>query len=327
MKNNTYRELAKVIKKSESILIFPHINIDGDAMGSSVALCHGLRSMGKNAYILVEDEISDNLRFLDNGYVITDFDTVIRPDLNICVDCGETGRFPKRAEKFFDADITMCIDHHGTSKGIADYNIIEPDAAATGELVYLLLKELKVNFDREISNSIFTAITMDTGNFQYSNTDARAHLIVADLYKYGLQANKVSINIYENNSWARIETEALVLEKLEFLEDGKVAIGMVTRDILNKTGCKMNETEGIVKTIRGISGVEIAALIKEDGPAKTRVSLRAKANGDVARVAKLFGGGGHIKAAGCTIDEDIETAADMIKNRLIEEIRINNGNS
>jgi len=324
MRNNTYKELADKIVEAENILLFPHINIDGDAMGSSSALCRGLKKLGKNAYILVEDEISDNLLFLSNGFITKDENVISNPDLTICVDCGEDTRFPKRKNKFYSGKTTMCIDHHGTSPGIADFNMIKPDAAATGELIYFLLKELNVEFDKDISNSIFTAITMDTGNFQYSNTDATAHLIVADLYNYGLEANQVSVNIYENNSWAQIKTEAIVLENLEFYENGKIAIGKVTRDILNKTGCKMNETEGIVKTIRGISGVEIAALVKEDAKLKTRVSLRAKAHADVSKVAKFFGGGGHIKAAGCTIDEDIETATELVTRRLIKEIEESN---
>ncbi|HKK95912.1 MAG TPA: bifunctional oligoribonuclease/PAP phosphatase NrnA [Anaerovoracaceae bacterium] len=320
-KNNTYKEVAREILKANDILLFPHINIDGDAMGSSAALCKGLRGLGKNVFILVEDEISDNLKFLENDYVIKESNVIAEPDLNICVDCGEDTRFPKRKEKYYSGKTTMCIDHHGTSMGIADYNIIESNAAATGELVYLLLKELNVEFDKDISNSLFTAITMDTGNFQYANTDARAHLIVADLYNYGLEANKVSVNIYENNSWAQIKTEAMVLENLQFYEGGKLAIGKVTKDILEKTGCKMNETEGIVKTIRGISGVEIATLIKQDGMLKTRASFRAKYDADVSKVAKSFGGGGHVKAAGCTIDDDIETATELITKRLIKEIK------
>ena len=324
MRNNTYKELADKIVEAENILLFPHINIDGDAMGSSSALCRGLKKLGKNAYILVEDEISDNLLFLSNGFITKDENVISNPDLTICVDCGEDTRFPKRKNKFYSGKTTMCIDHHGTSPGIADFNMIKPDAAATGELIYFLLKELNVEFDKDISNSIFTAITMDTGNFQYSNTDATAHLIVADLYNYGLEANQVSVNIYENNSWAQIKTEAIVLENVECYENGKIAIGKVTRDILNKTGCKMNETEGIVKTIRGISGVEIAALVKEDAKLKTRVSLRAKAHADVSKVAKFFGGGGHIKAAGCTIDEDIETATELVTRRLIKEIEESN---
>lgn len=324
--NSSYKTLAEIINSSHNILLFPHINIDGDAMGSSVAMCIALRNMGKEAYILLEDEISDNLLFLDDGYVTRDQNIISNPDLTICIDCGETSRFPKRADKFFTGKVTMCIDHHGTSEGIADYNIIEPDAAATGELVYGLLKVMDIEFNKEISNSLFTSITMDTGNFQYANTTSKSHQIVAALYKYGLESNKVSINIYENNSWAKIQTEAIVLAGTEFVLDGKIAIAKVTTDILKKTGCKMNETESIVNILRSISGVEIAALVKEDGQKKTRVSLRSKKYANVAKTAVALGGGGHVKAAGCTIDKNIDEAAEIIKKELIKEIKRHNGN-
>lgn len=324
--NSSYIELAEIIKNSNKILLFPHINIDGDAMGSTVAMCRALRSINKEVYILIEDDISDNLLFLDDGYITKNQEIISDPDLTICVDCGEISRFPRRAEKFFNGKVTMCVDHHGTSDGIADFNIIEPDAAATGEIVYRLLKELNVEFDKEISNSLFTAITMDTGNFQYANTTAKSHQIVAALYKHGLESNKVSINIYENNSWAKIRTEALVLEGTEFLLNGKIAIAKVTKEILEKTGCKMNETESIVTILRSISGVEIAALVKEDGHRSTRASLRAKNYANVAKAAVALGGGGHVKAAGCTIDKNIDEATELIKNELIEEILRHNEN-
>ncbi|MBK5253284.1 MAG: bifunctional oligoribonuclease/PAP phosphatase NrnA [Peptostreptococcaceae bacterium] len=320
-KNNSYTELSNIIKNSKKILLFPHINIDGDAMGSSVALCRVLRNMGKEAYILVEDEISDNLTFLnDDKYITENQDIISNPDLTICVDCGEISRFPKRTEKFFSGKVTMCVDHHGTSDGTADYNIVEPEAAATGEILYRLFKEMDVDFDKEISNCLFTAITMDTGNFQYSNTTFISHQIVADLYKYGLDSNVVSINIYENNSWEKIQTEALVLAGTEFVLDGKIAIAKVTAKILKKTGCKMNETESIVSTLRSIGGVEIAALVKEDSKNNTRVSLRGKNYADVSIAAVALGGGGHVKAAGCTIEKNIDEATEIIKNELIKEI-------
>ena len=181
MKNNTLAEIAKVLAEKQNILIFPHINMDGDALGSAAALCKGLRDLGKNCFILIEDDIPGNLLFLDKGYTTRDQDIMENPEISICVDCGEEKRFPKRAETFRKADITVCIDHHATTRYICDYNYVDSSRAATGELIYDLLCIMGVTIDKEIGEAVFAAITTDTGNFQYSNTSKRSHEIMASL--------------------------------------------------------------------------------------------------------------------------------------------------
>lgn len=313
MKNNTFDEIISVIEKSRKIAIFPHILMDGDAMGSAVALCHAFRNAGKDAAVIVEDKIPDYLAFLGEDYCTYDQDAYMESDIALCIDCGELKRFPKRADTFMSGKIKICIDHHPTSPGIGDFNYIDGGAAAAGELVYELLKTWGIPFDSTISNAIFAAITTDTGNFQYSNTSKKSHEIVMDLYDNGLDAYATSVALYENESFAKISLMSRVLSEADVFAGGKAIIGSVSRELLGETGARMEDTEGIVGTMRSIKGIDIAVLLKEKDEDHIKVSLRAK-EGNVAVIAESMGGGGHERAAGCTVHSDMESVReDIIK--------------
>ncbi len=320
MANNTFKEIAEVLLRAENILIFPHINADGDAAGSAAALCHGLRSLGKNAYVLIEDQLPANLRFMDKGYFTFD-DSVIRdPYVSVCVDCGDYSRFPARRVKFDSAAATVCVDHHGTTEKFCDYNYVDPSAAATGELIYALIKEMGVKPDVEIGEAIFAAITTDTGNFQYSNTTKSCHLIMAELFDFGVDTNRVSVEIYENERPQKLMVTTRALSTLEIFGEGRGAIAYITLDDMEEIGAEPFETDSVIENLRSISGVEYAAFIKEKEPGVIRVSLRAKRRGDVAAIASELGGGGHVKAAGCTLHMTVEEAVGLMKSKLSEAI-------
>lgn len=320
MKNNTIKEIATELNKAEKIVIFPHILMDGDALGSSVALCVGLRKKGKEACIAIEDKIPDYLTFLDKGYCIGDFEKIDTPDVSVCVDCGDYSRFRKR-KKLFDCGKTkVCIDHHPTSEGIGDFNYIDGGAAATGEIIFDLLKEMNVVIDGEISNAIFAAITTDTGNFQYSNTTRRSHEIVSELYDFGLDAYSVSVNLYESESINKIKLHALVMKKAEMFAEGKGIIVSITQEMLEESNALMEDTEGIVSTMRSIKGVEMAIVLKEAEKENIKVSMRSKGDINVADISVKYGGGGHAKAAGCTLRQSIGTAKEEILKAAEEEL-------
>ena len=320
MVNNTFKEIAEVLLKAEKILIYPHINADGDTVGSAAALCHTLRRLGKTAYVLVEDELPSNLRFMDKGYFTFDDKVIEHPDVSVCVDCGDFGRLPKRKEKFLSAETTLCVDHHGTTQSFCDYNYVDPSAAATGELIYAIIKELVPEVDVETGEAIFTAITTDTGNFQYSNTTKNCHLIMAELFDLGVDTNKVSVQIYENERPEKLMITTKALSTIELFGGGKGAIAYLTLSDMAEIGAKPFETDNVIGTLRSLAGVEYAAFVKEKEPGVIRVSLRAKRMGDVAKIAAALGGGGHIKAAGCTLNMTIEEATALVKQKLSEAI-------
>lgn len=316
MKNNSLNEIAKVLGEADKILLFPHINLDGDALGSCGALCRELRKAGKEAWILVEDDVPANLRFLAEDYCTADLDIIERPDVCMCVDCGDTGRFPGRADKFLSGDKTVCVDHHGTTEPICDYNYIDSDEAATGQIVFELLKAMGAEPDKITGERIFAAITTDTGNFQYSNTQKKSHLIAAELYDWGIDANGVSVEIYENMRAEKLMLRQKAMGNLKIIGGGRGALTYVTQDMLRETGAVMDESEGLNQTLRSIANVEYSAVIKEYAADLARVSFRAKRRGNVAAIAERLGGGGHIKAAGCTLKMSIEEAVETVEREL-----------
>lgn len=318
--NNTFQEIGNVLLNSENILLYPHLNMDGDAMGSAVALCRVLRSAGKNCYVLIEDKVPDNLAFMDHGYCTIDQNVMGNPDVSVCVDCGDEGRFPARVDKFRTSKLTVCIDHHRTTENFCDYNYVDPGSAATGQLIFKLIKEMNLPIDKETGEALFAAITTDTGNFQYSNTTEETHRIVAELYESGIEANKVSVAIYENNSIQRLMVNGKILETLETILDGKCALCYVTQAMLEETGAMMEETEGIVQQLRALAGVEVAVFLKEKDENTTKVSMRSKSYADVAEIAASFGGGGHVRAAGATINHSVTESLEIIKQKLIESL-------
>ena len=320
MANNSFKEIAEVLLNAKTVLIYSHINADGDAVGSAAALCHTLRRMGKTANVLVEEPLPANLRFMDRGYFTMDQSVIKKPDVSVCVDCGDFGRFPKRREKFISAETTVCIDHHGTTEEFCDYNYVDPAAAATGELIYELIKTMGAEPDVETGEAIFAAITTDTGNFQYSNTTKNCHLIMAELFDLGVDTNKVSVEIYENERPEKLVIATRALSTLEIFGGGFGAIAYLTLEDMKEIGAEPFETDGIIGKIRSIAGVEYAAFVKEKEPGVIRVSMRAKRRGNVADIASQLGGGGHVKAAGCTLNMTVEEAVALIKSKMSEAI-------
>ena len=301
-------------------MIYPHVSLDGDAVGSSVALCKALRIAGKEAYVLIEDNVPLNLRFMEKDYFTKDLDIIASVDISICVDCGDLGRFPARKDKFLQGRTTICIDHHQTNEELCDYNYVDSKASATGELIFELLMSMGTAPDTEIGEAIFAAITTDTGNFQYSNTTKRCFEIMAELLNWGTDTNKVSVEIYENERPEKKLIESRALSTLEIIGGGKGAIAYITQKMLNETGALSEETDQIVQQLRSIAGVEYAAFLKEKDSDLVRVSLRAKREGNVADIATKLGGGGHIKAAGCTLHMSIDDAVQTVKKELIKNI-------
>ena len=319
--NNSMKEIGQKLAAAQSVVLFPHISTDGDALGSCVALCAALRNAGKQAYILMEEETPEYVGFLDQGYCTQDQDIIEEPDICMCVDCSETKRFPGRRDAFFKGRTTICIDHHVTSEPFADYNYIDGGAAATCELIYKLLTVMEVEITKEIAEALYTGISTDTGNFQYSNTTKETHLIAAELLDAGIDHNKLTVLLYQNTKLERLRITCRVLDTMEIFAEGKAAIACVTQQMLDEEGCAMEDAEGSIDLLRNIMGVEIAAILKERGPGVIKASMRAKTTANVAEIAAKFGGGGHIKAAGCTFETDMQAAWDELKEAIEESLR------
>ena len=327
MKSNaTLRELGSTLKSAQSILIYTHINIDGDALGSAAALCRVLRKMGKDAWILMDEDVPGYISFMDTEFCTRDRDCLANPDISICVDCGEYSRFPALADKYDEGKLKLCIDHHATGNGFGDHYYIDPQAAATSELIYKLIVEMEGLLseegqtadliDKTIAESIYTGINTDTGSFQYSNTTAETHAIAAELMKKGVNHTAISVALYQTVPMTKLRIQAKILDRAEMIADGKVAISCVTSDMLDEVGAVLDDAEGSIDLLRNIEGVEIAAFLKEKADC-VKVSMRAKSFANVSEIAGAFGGGGHVKAAGCTLHMPMAEAMEVLKKEIM----------
>lgn len=325
--NNTLKEIGEKLSQANNVLIFPHIVMDGDALGSAIALCEALRNLGKNSYILIEDGIPRYLQFLDDGHCVSNESCILEPDVCVCVDCADEQRIARRITKFVQGKTTICIDHHKTSENFADYNHIDEKAAATGELIYKLLHSMGVNISKKIGEAIYTAIVSDTGNFQYASTHAQTHEIAVELFHKGIDHDYISRMLYQNMRVEKLYLSGQILQTLKIIGDGQIAMAYVTQKMLAQTGALMEDAEGSSEMLRGIGGIEISVFAKEAGICETKFSMRAKTWADVSAIAVKYGGGGHTKASGCTIRMPICEAMKVMEAELeayIKKAKANN---
>jgi len=306
-----------MLKAAESILIFPHINIDGDALGCSAALCRALRDLGKTAWIMMDEDVPAYLNFMDTEFCTKDRDCLPEPDVCICVDCSESKRFPAVADIYAKGRLKLCIDHHATGGSFGDHYYIDGDEAAACQLIFKLLKDMDVEITGRIAESLYTGLSTDTGNFQYSNTTAETHRIAAELLECGVDHTDITVKLYQTVPLRKLQTQVAVLEKMEILADGRAAISYITQEMLDKLGAQMDDAEGSIDLLRNIEGVEIAAFLKEKGDT-VKVSMRAKSYATVDGIVMKFGGGGHAKAAGCTLEMGMTEALEAMKKEIIE---------
>ena len=313
--NASLKKIGELLNGAESILIFPHESPDGDAVGSCAALCRAMRDAGKEAWILLDEDVPKYLQFMDTEYCTTDQECIASPDLCVCIDCSEETRFRKRADVFNKGKTKICLDHHATSAGFGDYHYIDGSEAASAQIIYKLLKEMGVRIDSRLAESLYVGISTDTGSFQHSNTTAETHAITSELFRAGLELTDIVVSLYHSVSYRRLRLESRVLDRMELSEDGKVAISFITKDLLEEENASSEDVDGMIDLLRNIEGVELAALLKEkDGEIK--VSMRAKSYGRVDNIAVKYGGGGHAKAAGCTLHMSMEEAAAVIREEL-----------
>ncbi|MCG8485357.1 MAG: bifunctional oligoribonuclease/PAP phosphatase NrnA [Clostridia bacterium] len=313
---DTFHRIVEALDTSEKLLIFPHIIPDGDTIGSAAALYKALMQKGKDVYVLVEEMIPEYLQFLSQGFIDeipVDFD----PDLCIALDCSDIGRMGARFEAYSKGGTTINIDHHLTNTFFGDLNYVDDQASATGEIVFNFLKALNTHMDKFIAEALYTAISTDTGSFKYTNTTKNTHYAAAELLDNGVDLNHISVELYQNVRLEKIRLEAKVLDHLSIFCNGKAVLAYVSQEMLAETNAKMDETEGIVETLRNIQGVEIAVLFKEMNDNEIKVGFRAKRSADVSKIAMMFGGGGHVKAAGCSIFDNLKNAQQLVSDAII----------
>jgi phosphoesterase RecJ-like protein len=306
-KNCSLAETGELLKAAKKLVIVSHVSPDGDTLGSSLALMHALRMLGKEVIMNVDDDISTVYSFLPGIAEYCRFapDESVDADLLVIIDASSADR-AGNAMAVVKSPAVLNIDHHKTNTRFADYLYLDSDAAATAEIIYSLLLEMGIKLTRDIAICIYEGIYTDTGSFKYSNTTSNTLKTAADLLKYGVNPSLISDNM-ELKSRSQVEMLRKVLETLTFLKDGKIAYIEIPPELYDHN----IETDAFISYPRYVEGVEIALLFKQVEANLTRVSFRSKEI-DVAKIALSFGGGGHKKAAGCSIYAPLKEAEKAV---------------
>lgn len=308
--NLTLKEAATKLKAAEKILVTAHVHTDGDALGSTLAMLQALRQIGKSAQIYIDDVVPSNLSFLPYREDIKRPADGEKFDADLLVVLDTSAERIGKVSEMTDAPI-LNIDHHVTNHNPNNDDLyLEPSAAATCEIMVAFCHELGAEITKDIATCLYTGIVTDTGFFNYSCTTSKTFKAAAELIDCGVEPNYISEQI-EKRTLNDVKIMSAVLQTMEIYFDGKVAGMFIDAELAKMT----DTTEGLIDLIRVIDTVEIAFLLRYQDENTCRASLRSKGI-DVAKIAKAIGGGGHVRAAGCTFHTNFEDAKNILLKTL-----------
>lgn len=311
---STLDNILEEIDKAESIVILTHENPDGDAIGTGLALYHALKQYGKNPDIIIP-EYPRTFEFLPGAEEIKKESDIEKYDLAISVDCATMKMLNGFSNYFENATVKVSIDHHSSNTMFGDINYVSPDAPACAQILLVVLEYFKIEITKEIGTCILTGIITDTGGFKYSGVTAETFEFVAWLLNKGINVSKIYRKVLQTKTRANFELNRIAADRLEFFEGGKVAFTYITKEDEEKVNAENGDHEGIVETGRDIEGVEVSVFLRQTDKG-CKVSMRSNEYVNVSDVCILLGGGGHIRAAGATMQCTIEQAKEKILRQI-----------
>jgi phosphoesterase RecJ-like protein len=308
------KNIARVLMNEDNFLVATHLNPDGDAIGSTIALAMGLEALGKKATVFDKDGVPQTLRFLPGTDRVTDSVGDTKDLMLVLLDCNSLKRAGLQRYTFRRS---LVIDHHETETDFGDIRWIAIDEPAVGLMVFNLLKEMGVEITPDIAENLYAAIAVDTGTFRYPNTSAAALKAAAELTEAGARPGDIAERLYRSMGTNRFALLSMTLDGLEI--DGDVGITAVSIEMFQKTGAKAEDTENFVNYPLVMEQIKVSILLREveDG---WKASLRSKGERNVAQIASMFEGGGHQNAAGCILKADLKTAKRMLLEALKETL-------
>ena len=304
-------KLLSYIDSEHEIYLYPHTSIDGDALGSTLAMLVALRKAGVKARFLYDEVIPGKYDYMEGLALIEPYpdridSCITRQSLALLIDCSEPSRTGRRQQLLEKAPQIAVADHH-ISEGHSGYlRFIDPGAAATGEIVYdLIVLMEKITgrdlMDQQISVMLMTAIISDTGRFTFSNTTQRTFEIAAALMPYGVAIRDIVYQLFDLSSKGRLRLSGHVFSTAEFYLQGKIALALVSQSVMDACEAQDSDLDGLAAQLRNIEGVEVSFLLRELNNGTIRVNIRSGTGFDAAKFAKSMSGGGHARAAGTTL--------------------------
>ena len=316
----TLDEILKEIKNAETFVILAHESPDGDAIGSSLAMCLALHNMGKTAEVVMK-EYPANFKFLPGVENIKTEGSLEEYDMAIVVDCPDLKRVNSIYHKYFEnAKVKVEFDHHGKNAMFGDYNIVDQVSPACAQILVSSFQYLQIEITKDIATCLLTGIITDTGGFKNSGITAETFEFAAWALTKGVNVSKIYRQSMMIITKSKFEIQKIAMDRLEFFADGKIAFTYITKEDDSKVDMQAGDHDGIVEIGRNIKGVEISIFLyeKEKG---FKVSLRSNDYVDVSEICMIFGGGGHVKAAGATINMNLEDAKKIIISEATKHLK------
>jgi len=322
--NDTLKQVAIELEKVTEAALFSHVYPDGDCLGSMLALGLALERMGKKIFLYNASPIPDSLKFLPGIEQITDSLPQQLPETLIFIDCADFDRIDINGltKDVLLGKKVLNIDHHISNDYFGTINWVDSKAAATGEMIYRLIRKLGIKIYKDIAVNMYTAIITDTGRFSFSNTTPKSFKIAAELVRTGIDLVHINNILFEEKSLAQTRLLYKALSNLELLHGGTIAIIALSKSDFETSGAEESLSEGLVNYARNIEKVEAAALLKEIDYSDIKVSFRSNSWLDVNEVAQKLGGGGHVRASGCTINLPFKEAKQKVIFALEEALNI-----
>ncbi len=312
----TLDNILEEIKKAQTIILLTHEAPDGDAIGSTLAMKTALKTLGKESDVIIK-EFPRTFEFLPNAKEIKQESEIKKYDLAVSLDCTDLRRLVGR-EYFEEAKRTIVIDHHGTNSMFGDINFVNPVAPACCEILVGMLTYFNIEITKEIGTCILTGIITDTGGFKNQGTTSETFEFTAELLRKGVKVSEIYRKVLEIKTRGNFELLKRTLNRMEILENGKVAFTYITNQDEEEVNIEIGDHEGLVEEGRRIEGVEVSIFIRQKNHEDSyKVSMRSNSYVNVSDICYVFGGGGHPKAAGCLIQGNIE----QVKEKLLKEIR------
>ena len=309
-------KIWKLINDSNSILVLAHESPDGDAIGSALAVYEMVTNLGKKVDVIIP-EMPETFNYLDSVNEVK-IKTDDNYDLAIVVDCANAERIGQTNNEFSRCKKSIIIDHHISNYMYGDLNYVEGTTSSCCQVLYYLFKDWKVEITKKIGNALITGCLTDTNGFRNNDVDKNTFLMAAELLDCGIEIYKIYYQAISKKSMPRYMLVKMTLDRLEMLEDGKIAFSYISQEDMENVGAKKGDHEGLVDLGRNIGGVEVSVFMREDD--EYRVSLRSTGRVNVNEIAKKFGGGGHKMAAGIKIKDSFKETKEKVINEIIKEL-------
>ena len=314
MKKLTRNETADFLLKNDNYAILTHRRPDGDTIGSSAALCHILRNLGKTAHVIRNAEVTDRFAWLHEGL---SKDEAGDNDTIITVDVASPGMLPKAFEPYLDR-IALRIDHHASATSFTETELVDAGAGACAEIIFDLMEPLWVSMDEKIANAIYVGTSTDTGCFRFANTTSHTFLTAAACAAAGAGIYQLNQELFETNTLGRLKIQGWIVENMKVFSDGKLAVIAIPRAVEQSIGVTEDDMDNISSFPRTVAGVCMAATLRETRDGDVKLSVRAIPGYDATIVTSQFGGGGHKGAAGATMKMSLSDAALAVEKAMMD---------